>query len=218
MESTKQIKSKLKKMNEIENLKNQLKSRITSSEQKKDANNILLNNYKNFVPKLKPKKIHLVPSKLRLDEKGFKDFKMNKTNKTLILTHNYWYSCPNSEEEGSETYFSSQEIINRKKRHYIELFRKKLTNIKIKNLARIKPKSLVKSNKKIYIKNKLFADELSDDDNSLERKEGNFLPDVQNEFDQTQLKNNDNKVNYYRFNSCTILDILKSKYSLNEIN
>jgi hypothetical protein len=205
-------------MNEIENLKNQLKSRITSSEQKKDSNNILLNNYKNFVPKLKPKKIHLVPSKLRLDEKGFKDFKMNKTNKTLILNHNYIISCPNSEEEGSETYFSSQEIINRKKRHYIELFRKKLTNIKIKNLARIKPKSLVKSNKKIYIKNKLFADELSDDDNSLERKEGNFLPDVQNEFDQTQLKNNDNKVNYYRFNSCTILDILKSKYSLNEIN
>jgi len=218
MESTKQIKSKLKKMNEIENLKNQLKSRITSSEQKKDSNNILLNNYKYFVPKLKPKKIHLVPSKLRLDEKGFKDFKMNKTNKTLILTHNYCNSCTNSEEEGSETYFSSQEIINRKKRHYIELFRKKLTNIQIKNLARIKPKSLVKSNKKIYIKNKLFADELSDDDNSLERKEGNFLPDVQNEFDQTQLKNNDNKVNYYRFNSCTILDILKSKYSLNEIN
>jgi hypothetical protein len=218
MESTKQIKSKLKKMNEIENLKNQLKSRITSSEQKKDSNNILLNNYKNFVPKLKPKKIHLVPSKLRLNEKGFKDFKTNKTNKTLILNHNYCISCPNSEEEGSDTYFSSQEIINRKKRHYIELFRKKLTNIQIKNLARIKPKSLVKSNKKIYIKNKLFADELSDDDNSLERKEGNFLPDVQNEFDQTQLKNNDNKVNYYRFNSCTILDILKSKYSLNEIN
>ena len=218
MESTKQIKSKLKKMNEIENLKNQLKSRITSSEQKKDSNNILLNNYKNFVPKLKPKKIHLVPSKLRLDEKGFKDFKMNKTDKTLILTHNYCNSCLNSEEEGSETYFSSQEIINRKKRHYIELFRKKLTNIKIKNLARIKPKSLVKSNKKIYIKNKIFADELSDDDNSLDRKESNFLPDVQNEFDQTQLKNNDNKVNYYRFNSCTILDILKSKYSLNEIN
>ena len=218
MESTKQIKSKLKKMNEIENLKNQLKSRITSSEQKKDSNNILLNNYKNFVPKLKPKKIHLVPSKLRLDEKGFKDFKMNKTNKTLILPHNYCNSCPNSEEEGSETYFSSQEIINRKKRHYIELFRKKSTNIQIKNLAIIKPKSLVKSNKKIYIKNKLFADELSDDDNSLERKEGNFLPDVQNEFVQTQLKNNDNKVNYYRFNSCTILDILKSKYSLNEIN
>ena len=143
---------------------------------------------------------------------------MNKTNKTLILTHNYCNSCPNSEEEGSETYFSSQEIINRKKRHYIELFRKNLTKIKFKNLARIKPKSLVKSNKKIYIKNKLFADELSDDDNSLERKEGNFLPDVQNEFDQTQLKNNDNKVNYYRFISCTILDILKSKYSLNEIN
>ena len=218
MESTKQIKSKLKKMNEIENLKNQLKSRIPSSEQKKDSNNILFNNYKNFVPKLKPKKIHLVPSKLRLDEKGFKDFKMNKTNKTLILPHNYCNSCPNSEEEGSETYFSSQEIINRKKRHYIELFRKKSTNIQIKNLAIIKPKSLVKSNKKIYIKNKLFADELSDDDNSLERKEGNFLPDVQNEFVQTQLKNNDNKVNYYRFNSCTILDILKSKYSLNEIN
>ena len=215
MESTKQIKSKLKKMNEIENLKNQLKSRITSSEQKKDSNNILLNNYKNFVPKLKPKKIHLVPSKLRLNEKGFKDFKTNKTNKTLILNHNYCISCPNSEEEGSDTYFSSQKIINRKKRHYIELFRKNLTKIKFKNLARIKPKSLVKSNKKIYIKNKLFADELSDDDNSLERKEGNFLPDVQNKFDQ--LKNNDNKVNYYRFNSCTILDILKSKYSLNEI-
>ena len=218
MESTKQIKSKLKKMNEIENLKNQLKSRITSSEQKKDSNNILLNNYKNFVPKLKPKKIHLVPSKLRLDEKGFKDFKMNKTNKTLILTHNYCNSCPNSEEEGSDTYFSSQKIINRKKRHYIELFRKNLTKIKFKNLARIKPKSLIKSNKKIYIKNRLFADELSNDDNSLEIKEDIFFPNDKNEFDQTQLKNNDNKVNYYRFNSCTILDILKRKYSLNEIN
>ena len=93
-----------------------------------------------------------------------------------------------------------------------------MAKIKFKNLARIKPKSLIKSNKKIYIKNRLFADELSNDDNSLEIKEDIFFPDDKNEFDQTQLKNNDNKVNYYRFNSCTILDILKSKYSLNEIN
>ena len=38
---------------------------------------------KDFVPKLKPIEIHLIPSKLRLNKKGIKDYKRNKNNKIL---------------------------------------------------------------------------------------------------------------------------------------
>ena len=53
---------------------------------------------KDFVPQLKPIEIHLVPSKLRLNKKGFKDLKCNKDNKILLMSNNYFISCPNSEE------------------------------------------------------------------------------------------------------------------------
>ena len=57
---------------------------------------------KDFVPQLKPIEVHLVPSKLRLNKKGFKDLKCNKDNKILLMSNNYFISCPNSEEEEEE--------------------------------------------------------------------------------------------------------------------
>ena len=51
---------------------------------------------KDFVPKLKPIEIHLIPSKLRLNKKGIKDYKRNKNNKILLNSKKYFISCPNS--------------------------------------------------------------------------------------------------------------------------
>ena len=115
MESIKSIKSKLKKFNDIENLKNKLKNIPSLSGDKKELDNILSNPNNNFAPKLRPKKIHLVPSKLRLNPNCFNSLKRNKNNQIFILSNKYFISCPNLEEEGNNNDFSSQEIFNRKK-------------------------------------------------------------------------------------------------------
>ena len=225
MESIKSIKSKLKKFNDIENLKNQLKNKPYPSGDKKELNNILSNPNNNFAPKLRPKKIHLVPSKLRLNPNGSNTLKRNKNNQIFILSNKYFISCPNLEEEGNNNDFSSQEIFNRKKMYFLKLLRKKMTKIKKQNLARIKSKTVLKYNNKIYRKNMIFEQELSDDDNSWDKKEDDyfnnlykFIPDDENEFNQVKNNNENNEVKYYRFNSCSILEVLKSKYSLKGIN
>ena len=226
MESIKSIKSKLKKFNDMENLKNQLKNIPSSSGDKKELNNILSNPNNNFAPKLRPKKIHLVPSKLRLNPNGFNSLKRNKNNQIFILSNKYFISCPNLEEEGNNNDFSSQEIFNRKKMYSLKLLRKKMAKIKKQNLARIKSKTVLKYNNKIYRKNMIFEQELSDDDdNSWDKKEDDyfnnlykFKPDDENEFNQVKNNNENNEVKYYRFNSCSILEVLKSKYSLKGIN
>ena len=225
MESIKSIKSKLKKFNDIENLKNQLKNIPSLSGDKKELNNILSNPNNNFAPKLRPKKIHLVPSKLILNPIGFNGFKKNKKDQIFILSNKYFISCPNLEEEGNNNDFSSQEIFNRKKIYSLKLMRKKMTKIKKQNLARIKSKTVLKYNTKIYRKNMIFEQELSDDDNSWEKKEDDyfnnlykFIPDDENEFNQVKNNNENNEVKYYRFNSCSILEVLKSKCSLKGIN
>ena len=225
MESLKSIKSNFKKFNDIENLKNQLKNIPSSSGDKKELDNIFSNPNNNFAPKLRPKKIHLVPSKLRLNPNGFNSLKRNKNNQNFILSNKYFISCPNLEEEGNNNDFSSQEIFNRKKMYFLKLLRKKMTKIKKQNLARIKSKTVLKYNNKIYRKNMIFEQELSDDDNSWDKKEDDyfnnlykFIPDDENEFNQVKNNNENNEVKYYRFNSCSILEVLKSKYSLKGIN
>ena len=187
--------------------------------------NIFSNPNNNFAPKLRPKKIHLVPSKLRLNPNGFNSLKRNKNNQNFILSNKYFISCPNLEEEGNNNDFSSQEIFNRKKMYSLKLLRKKMTKIKKQNLARIKSKTVLKYNNKIYRKNMIFEQELSDDDNSWDKKEDDyfnnlykFIPDDENEFNQVKNNNENNEVKYYRFNSCSILEVLKSKYSLKGIN
>ena len=225
MESIKSIKSKLKKFNDIENLKNKLKNIPSLSGDKKELDNILSNPNNNFAPKLRPKKIHLVPSKLRLNPNGFNGFKKNIKDQNFILSNKYFISCPNLEEEGNNNDFSSQEIFNRKKIYSLKLMRKKMTKIKKQNLARIKSKTVLKYNTKIYRKNMIFEQELSDDDNSWDKKEDDyfnnlykFIPDDENEFNQVKNNNENNEVKYYRFNSCSILEVLKSKCSLKGIN
>lgn len=56
---------------------------------------------KEFVPILKPIEIHLVPSKLRLDEIKFKYNKRNNNNKKELLS---CFSCPCSEDESELNY------------------------------------------------------------------------------------------------------------------
>lgn len=225
MESIKSIKSKLKKFNDIENLKNQLKNIPSLSGDKKELNNILSNPNNNFAPKLRPKKIHLVPSKLILNPIGFNGFKKNKKDQIFILSNKYFISCPNLEEEVNNNDFSSQEIFNRKKMYSLKLLREKMTKIKKQNLARIKSKTVLIYKNKINRKNMIFEQELSDDDNSWDKKEDDyfnnlykFKPDDENEFNQVKNNNENNEVKYYRFNSCSILEVLKSKYSLKGIN
>ena len=100
-----------------------------------------------------------------------------------------------------------------------------MTKIKKQNLARIKSKTVLKYNNKIYRKNMIFEQELSDDENSWDKKEDGyfnnlykFIPDDENEFNQVKNNNENNEVKYYRFNSCSILEVLKSKCSLKGIN
>ena len=62
---------------------------------------------KDFVPQLKPIEIHLVPSKLRLNKKGFKDLKCNKDNKILLMSNNYFISCPNQKKKRKKKVISN---------------------------------------------------------------------------------------------------------------
>ena len=56
-------------------------------------------NIKNFVPKIRPIKNDIIPSKLRLNKIGFKDLKCNKNNKVLLYANKYFISCPNIRDE-----------------------------------------------------------------------------------------------------------------------
>ena len=69
---------------------------------------------KDFVPHPKPLEIHFVPSKLRLNTKGFKDFKINQSNQILLDSNKYYISCPESENSDSS---DSDEYINLKSKN-----------------------------------------------------------------------------------------------------
>lgn len=55
----------------------------------------------NYVPQIKPIKVDIIPSKLRLNKLGFKDLKCNKNNKVLLYSNKYFISCPNIKDEES---------------------------------------------------------------------------------------------------------------------
>ena len=48
----------------------------------------------NYVPQIKPIKVDIIPSKLRLNKICFKDLKCNKNNKVLLYANKYFISCP----------------------------------------------------------------------------------------------------------------------------
>ena len=203
MESKIPFNLKIKDFNDLETSDNSLNKINSNTSEKNEIIEESEINYKHLVPKIKPKKIQLIPSKLRLNKKGFKDFKRNKDNKILILSNNYFISCPNSEEEGSD--IDSLPIINNKNK--MSNIRKIMKKTKKENLPRIK--SMIKSRNKKYEKDLEIDEEINHFDDLLEIKENDYY------------YNNDEEGNYSRFerfNSCSILDVLKNKFSLDEID
>lgn len=205
------------------NLDNQIKRKYSMEEK--------LVIKKDFVPQLKPIEIHLVPSKLRLNKKGFKDLKCNKDNKILLMSNNYFISCPNSEEEEeeeSEIYFEPE--INNKNED-IKSTRKNLQKMKSGSLPKVLSRNLIESNCKMY-KEDLKIDYDSDKEDSVDFKDDiNYLNNDnlllyddndfinykmnQNEEDK-KIKEGESSVRTNRINSCSILDVLKNRFSFDE--
>jgi len=177
---------------------------------------------KDFVPKLKPMEIHLVPSKLRLNKKGIKDYKRNN-NKILLNSKKYFISCPNSEDEDSENYSSSKEIIKEfciqddLNDSDINLTRKILQKTKNKNMPKVHSKNEVVSKGKY--ENELNLDNSSDSDlyDIDEIDNYSLLEYDDKEENKKEKKENEEKSdnkNRNRANSISILELLRKKSQL----
>ena len=187
---------------------------------------------KDFVPHLKPIEIHLVPSKLRLNKKGFKDLKCNKDNKILLLSNNYFISCPNSEEEELEEE-SDVDLspLENEKNENIKDTRKNLHKMKSGTLPKVLSRNLIeckmyKEDMKIdYDSDKEDSNDINDNDdndNLFLYDESDFInykikeKDDNDKDNNQQKKEEENKVRTNRINSCSILDVLKNKFSFDE--
>lgn len=190
------------------------KTFLEESEMTKPSRKLTLEtpiNINNLVPHPKALEIKFVPSKLRLNTKGFKDLKCNQKNKILLDTNNYYISCPNSEDtESSEEFYCFKQVSGMKK------MRKKMTNIK-NNLPKILSKNIVSNcgNKMDIEEDKGYNDEdlysgeeLNNDDYVLASFEtdkcGNFV-NKKSESGQDDFSNGKS-----RLNSCSILQILEN--------
>ena len=205
------------------NLDNQIKRKYSMEEK--------LVIKKNFVPQLKPIEIHLVPSKLRLNKKGFKDLKCNKDNKILLMSNNYFISCPNSEEEEEEESEIDFEPETNKKDEDIKSTRKNLQKMKSGNLPKVLSRNLIEPNCKIF-KEEMKIDYDSDKEDSFDFKDNinylnndNLLLYDENDFinykineneEDKNLKEGEKIVRSNRINSCSILDVLKNRFSFDE--
>ena len=176
---------------------------------------------KDFVPKLKPIEIHLIPSKLRLNKKGIKDYKRNKNNKILLNSKKYFISCPNSEDEESENYSSSKEIIKELcikddlNDSDINLTRRNLQKTKNKNMPKVHSKNEVVSKGKY--ENELNLDNSSDSDLYDIDEIDNYSLLEYNDKEENKKENEEKNNNYNyrnRANSFSILDILRKKSQL----
>ena len=205
------------------NLDNQIKRKYSMEEK--------LVIKKNFVPQLKPIEIHLVPSKLRLNKKGFKDLKCNKDNKILLMSNNYFISCPNSEEEEEEESEIDFEPETNKKDEDIKSTRKNLQKMKSGNLPKVLSRNLIEPNCKIF-KEEMKIDYDSDKEDSFDFKDNinylnndNLLLYDENDFINYKINENEKDKNLKegekivrsnRINSCSILDVLKNRFSFDE--
>ena len=181
----------------------------------------------NYVPQIKPIKVDIIPSKLRLNKICFKDLKCNKNNKVLLYANKYFISCPNIKDEESieENDDENPQItnnntnINSFKENYIE----KDINQTRKNLGKTKnniPK--VSSVNNPHLKNK-YNKEL----NMGYSSESDFydidesLNDSINENEEIKFEinvDNKNEINKKRdrYNSWSILEVLQKKNKLDE--
>ena len=179
---------------------------------------------KDFVPHLKPIEIHLVPSKLRLNKKGFKDLKCNKDNKILLMSNNYFISCPNSEEE-SDVSVSPLKNSSKDKDVNIKKTRQILQKMKSGSLPKVMSRNLIESNlykdnfKIEFDSDKDYLKIDNDNDNILLYDDNNFFKYDLNEGNNKENnkgKEKENNVRNNRFNSCSILDVLKNRFNIDE--
>ena len=154
---------------------------------------------KDFVPHPKPLEIHFVPSKLRLNTKGFKDFKINQSNQILLDSNKYYISCPESENSDSS---DSDEYINLKSKNTMKDMRKNMM-IEKKNIPKVLSKEIM--HKKGL---KINDEERSYDESDLYSNEDDNYDD----FVLSGMNDNDHpkEVREKRLNSCSILQILES--------
>lgn len=187
---------------------------------------------KGFVPQLKPIKMYMIPSKFRLNKKGFKDLKRNQNNKILLDAKKYFISCPNLEEEESDQNNSTKEmytfygklsdnIIDQyppdiNKHENINNTRTNLKKIKNENIPKVYSKNVVSKNKYIRDLNAEISSESDlydfDDLNNytlVENKEGTKI-NKKNSNEETNNKGRN------RFYSWSILDVLQKKYKLGD--
>jgi hypothetical protein len=169
---------------------------------------------KNFVPRLKPIEIHIIPSKLRLNKKGFKDLKRNKDNKILLNINKYYISCP--EDEESDKNFSSKELspFSSKKNENISTQKIKFTRKILEQTKNENNIHKVNSINSFPKKNK-YESELN-----LGYSSGSNLYEI-DELDNDSLTENKEEIesnnnHRNRFNSWSILDILQKKYKLED--
>ena len=188
----------------------------------------------NYVPQIKPIKIDVIPSKLRLNKLGFKDLKCNKNNKVLLYANKYFISCPNikDEEYNDENDYENLQYYDNDKNINLNLSKDNCTqNNEDMTQTRKKLEKEKKSIPKVYsvnnphLKNK-YNKELnigyysdSDFDESLndsinENDEIKFELNL----DDKDNKNNKDEINKKRerYNSWSILEILQKKNKLDE--
>ena len=188
---------------------------------------------KNFVPQIRPIKINIIPSKLRLNKIGFKDLKCNKNNKVLLYANKYFISCPNIQDEEDNDEIenlrfydkinvnSSNEINTDSKNEDMHQTRKNLQKVKNKNIPKVgsvnNPHLRNKYNKELNIgcssDSDLYDIDESINDSINENIEDNYkINFVNNNIED----NNNNNKKRDRYNSWSILDVLQRKNKLDE--
>ena len=158
-------------------------------------------NIKDFVPHPKPLKMHFIPSKLKLNTKGFKDLKRNQiNNQILIKTKNYYISCPSSDNSS----LSDKSIENE-----MNDLRKNMKKLK-SNIPKVLSKEVINNN---FLENEISFDDSCIDNNDLNDNDSNFElydEDINKlKFTNGSSLNVKNKEN--RTNSYSILQLLQGE-------
>lgn len=164
---------------------------------------------RDFVPHPKPLEIHFVPSKLRLNTKGFKDFKINQSNQILLDSNNYYISCPGSDNSDSE----DDQYFNLRNTNTMKDMRKNMT-IQKKSIPKVLSKQVVSKNNLSIEKDNILNDsELYSGD---EKEGDDFVLSGVDDISGLEHKSSENsknqpkKIRETRLNSCSILQILES--------
>ena len=168
----------------------------------------------NYVPQIKPIKIDVIPSKLRLNKLGFKDLKCNKNNKVLENDYEnlqYYDNDKNINLNLSKDNCTQNNEDMTQTRKKLEKEKKSIPKVYSVNNPHLKNKY----NKELnigYYSDSDFDESLNDSIN--ENDEIKFELNL----DDKDNKNNNDEINKKRerYNSWSILEILQKKNKLDE--